>query len=116
VTQYQRGVTFERMVRHDLEEMGFEVIRSAGSKGKVDLVAFRPGCMVFVQCKLNGLCPPAERRELLRLAGMVEALPIVAYKGTEGRLRPTRYRQLTGEGPKQFTTWPVRVLPRLGAV
>lgn len=104
-SQYARGTAFERAVRHSLEEDGYEVIRSAGSKGKVDLVAFKKGQILFIQCKLNGLCAPSERAEVLRLSSLVGALPIVAYKGTEGRQRPVRYRLLTGPGPKEFVGW-----------
>lgn len=104
-SHYARGTAFERQVRHALEADGYDVIRSAGSKGKIDLVAIKRGQILFVQCKLNGLCGPAERSELLRVAYLVDALPLVAYKGTEGRQRPIRYRLLTGAGPKEFRDW-----------
>jgi Holliday junction resolvase len=102
---YARGSDFERAIKAALEDDGYFVVRSAGSKGKVDLVAVKPGQLLFVQAKINGLCPPAERAELLRVAARAEALPIVAYKGTEGRRRPIRYRLLTGPGPKEFIDW-----------
>lgn len=106
MSNYRNGADFERKTRHDLEEQGYEVIRSAGSKGKVDLVAFKTGQILFVQNKLNGLCAPAERSRLRDLAGMVGALPIVAYSHKEGRSAATvRYRLLTGDGPKAFCSW-----------
>jgi Holliday junction resolvase-like predicted endonuclease len=106
MSNYSDGARFERATRHHLEENGYQVIRSAGSKGKVDLVAFKTGEILFVQNKLNGLCAPAERTELRRLAGMVGALPIVAYRHKEGRAAATvRYRLLTGAGPKAFAGW-----------
>lgn len=105
MTKYDAGRRFEWQIRDALIEDGYDVIRSAGSKGKVDLVAIKPGQLLFVQAKINGLCPPAERAELIRVSGRGGALPIVAYKGTEGRQRPIRYRLLTGPGPKEFTDW-----------
>lgn len=41
-TRYQRGYAVERTIRKTLEELGFYVVRSAGSKGVADLVALYP--------------------------------------------------------------------------
>src|SRR5690348_202220 len=99
MTHYRQGADFEREVRTHLTRDGYEVIRSAGSKTKVDLIAFKPGQILVIQCKRNGVCPPAERSELIRIAGVIGALPIVA-----GRPRVT-YRLLTGVGPKAWEPW-----------
>lgn len=106
MSHYAQGAAFERKTRKHLEENGYEVIRSAGSKGKVDLVAFKRGELLFVQNKINGLCAPAERSRLRDLAGMVDALPLVAYSHKEGRAAAVvRYRLLTGDGPKHWASW-----------
>jgi Holliday junction resolvase hjc len=106
MSHYNAGRTFEWKVRDALREDGYEVLRSAGSKTKIDLVAVKPGQLVFVQCKVNGLCAPAERSKLRDLAGMVDALPVVAYSHKEGRSAAVvRYRLLTGDGPKAFASW-----------
>lgn len=106
MTQYNDGRRFEYRVRDALREDGYEVLRSAGSKTKIDLVAIKRGQQIFIQCKLNGLCAPAERSRLRDLAGMVGALPVVAYSHKEGRAAATvRYRLLTGDGPKSFVDW-----------
>lgn len=99
---YQRGVRLEHAVRTALRADGFEVIRSAGSKSKVDLVAVKTGALVFVQCKLDGRCSPAERAELYRLAGLVGAVPVVAAKPPR---TPISYRRLTGIGPRDHEPW-----------
>ena len=101
MSQYRRGADFERAVRLALQTDGYTVVRSAGSKSKIDLLAIKPGQCLFIQCKTNGLCPPAERIELRRLAGLIHALPIVAYKDGS-RLA---YRELTGDGPKDWVAW-----------
>jgi len=106
MTRYSDGYRFECTTRDALKTDGYEVIRSAGSKGKVDLVAFKTGQILFVQNKLNGLCPLSERKELVRLAGLVGALPIVAFRHKEGRAAAeVRYRLLTGTGPYEYVKW-----------
>jgi len=49
---YHIGARFERKVKKWLESQGWWVIRSAGSKGPVDLVAYKEGPkLLFIQCK-----------------------------------------------------------------
>lgn len=100
---YRSGAEFERAVRAHLIADGYEVIRSAGSKTKIDLVVFKPGQAVFVQCKRDGRISPAERVELLRLASYIGALPVVAWKQV-GR-SAIHYWRLTGPGPQHRIEW-----------
>ncbi|MHC1577720.1 MAG: restriction endonuclease [Candidatus Methanospirareceae archaeon] len=71
MTHYARGAAFERRVRRLLEEDGWFVVRSAGSRGAVDLIALRERGNVqrvrLISCKLNGYVPPAERERLRKL-------------------------------------------------
>jgi holliday junction resolvase Hjr len=123
-TPYEQGRRFAYRVSQALAADGYSIIRSAGSKTKVDIVAFKPWAtgaqrlqhysktqMLFMQAKRsNGTCPPAERVELLRLAGLAHALPIVAYQ-TKPR-GPIAYRRLTGPGAKDWQPWsPDEVAP-----
>lgn len=87
VTAYQQGRNFEWKVRDDLAANGYEVIRAAGSKGgsKVDLIGLKPGQMCFVQCKANGVIPPAEWNRLVEVSGWVGAVPLLAANGPRGR-------------------------------
>jgi Holliday junction resolvase len=112
VSHYRSGRDFEYKVRDHLTGNGYEIIRAAGSKGKVDLVAFKawlpsgPSAhhMLFVQVKRSGgTIPPSDRAELIRLARIARALPIVAYQPLPRR--PLRYRRLTGPGPKDWQPW-----------
>ena len=50
-TQYSRGRNIEYKAKQWLIEAGYEVIRSAGSKGKFDLVAFDGRAVRFIQTK-----------------------------------------------------------------
>ncbi|MFD6221255.1 restriction endonuclease [Nocardia asteroides] len=80
MSQHRRGADFERTVNHLLEDHGYECMRSAGSQSPVDVIAFKPDQVVMVQAKLDGRCTPAERAALLRVAGLVAAVPVVAYR------------------------------------
>jgi Holliday junction resolvase len=109
MSQYRRGADFERRVRAALEADGYEVIRSAGSKTPVDLIALKEpwqhrDALVFIQAKrTNGTCPPAERVRLLSLANIARAVPLVAYQPLPRK--PIAYRRLTGPGPKDWQPW-----------
>ena len=103
MSHYRDGREFEYRVRAALIADGYDVIRSAGSKTKVDLVAFKPGQAVFVQCKRDGKISPAERTELLRIASHIAAVPVVAWK-VAGRAA-IYYWQLTGPGPQERIEW-----------
>jgi Holliday junction resolvase len=116
MTQGTAGRRFEWKVRDALRADGYTVIRSAGSKGAVDLIAFKAGTrkalpfdigwtqMLFVQAKrTNGTIPPAEREALRDYAKKAHAIPIVAYQPKPRQ--PIAYRRLTGPGPKDFEVW-----------
>lgn len=98
---------------------GYDCIRSAASKGAVDIVAVPPltplpgiGAnlveVLFIQCKVsNHQIPPAERLAVQNLALRAGALPIVAWRGKDpetGRSRPL-FKLLTGPGPKDWVPW-----------
>lgn len=94
MTQYRRGADFERLVRADLVVKELDVIRSAGSKTKVDLVAIGAGCVFLIQCKLTGVIDKAEWDALVEIAKRGSAKPLLAMKGPRGT--PIVYYLLTG--------------------
>ncbi len=58
MTAARRGADFERRVRRHLERAGWFVVRAAGSRGPLDLVALRSdgqgGCEArLIQCKVQ---------------------------------------------------------------
>lgn len=54
MSKYNKGVNFERRVRKDLENKGYYVVRSAGSKGVFDLIALKQHRRPLgVQCKYS---------------------------------------------------------------
>jgi Holliday junction resolvase len=111
MTHYARGRAFEWKARDDMAENGYEVIRAAGSKGtsKVDLIAIKPGELLFVQCKIKGVIEAAEWDRLVEVAAMVGAVPILAANGVNGR--GVRYLKLLGpKRPRlQMKNQPVEV-------
>jgi Holliday junction resolvase-like predicted endonuclease len=80
--KYRQGVMFEYEVRNWLEEKGWLVIRSAGSKSPIDLVAVRQNQTLLVQCKKGTKPPRAERKTLSLLEGKTgkNIQVLIAYK------------------------------------
>lgn len=92
-SNYQRGRALEHRVRTHLRAQGYEVLRTAGSKSKIDLVAIKQGQILFVQCKRSGALPPAEWNALWDLALMAGAVPVLAE---QLKPRGRKYWRLTG--------------------
>lgn len=132
----QQGASFERDVMHYLTGCQCEVtcktpkhvgwrgfdydcMRSAASKGAIDVVAFGPlrtysqgetpdAVQLLIQCKItNPVIPPDERLRVQDLALRAGAIPLVAHRAkdiTTGRMRP-HFRQLTGPGAGDWALW-----------
>jgi Holliday junction resolvase len=114
VNHAARGRRSENNVRDELGAYGYDVIRSAASKGSADLIAIGDGFAVLVQVKLvkHGesfqMPSPAEREQLLRIASRLgNAYPVAAChaQGSGGKPAVTAYRLLTGPGPKDWRWW-----------
>lgn len=82
MTPYARGRAFEYRVRSQLEEQGYSIFRTAGSRSPVDPLAFREGTVLFVQCKSGqrGISR-RERMALVDLATGCGAIAAVARRG-----------------------------------
>jgi holliday junction resolvase Hjr len=104
-TPYEQGRRFAYRVSQALAADGYSIIRSAGSKTKVDIVAFKQNQMLFIQAKKStGTIPAAERVELLKLSRYgLRAIPLVAH--STGLRKPIAYRRLTGPGPRDWQPW-----------
>lgn len=70
----------EHKVRHNLEDHGWTVIRSAGSKGAADLVAAHPevGVILVQVGSASKVLGPDARERLCDWADVFCALPILA--------------------------------------
>lgn len=91
MSAYRKGASFERRIKKILEAKGMFVVRSAGSKGPVDLVAFNKKYdgylphlheeLVYpwlIQVKTLGKVRGEELGILTRLAMKYDALPVLA--------------------------------------
>jgi Holliday junction resolvase len=70
-SNYRAGRDLEYAAAKDLEANGYFVIRAAGSHGLADLIGFKPGEVLIVQCKTDGKMTPAQRGSLTELADMI---------------------------------------------
>ncbi|MEU7677926.1 hypothetical protein AB0C42_24300 [Micromonospora taraxaci] len=118
MTEYDKGRRFEWKTRDDLTPNGYEVLRAAGSKGgtKIDLVAIKPGQLLFIQCKADGKLGPAEWNRVYEVAAWAGALPILAANGPRGR--GVAYTLLLGPKVPRARTQPCRpfLLDEIAAV
>jgi len=77
LSQYRRGYRIERIARKNLEDQGYYVIRSAGSKGLFDLIAINQREVKLIQIKKGRIdrgeterlkeftnCPANARKEI----------------------------------------------------
>jgi Holliday junction resolvase len=96
--QYEKGTRFEGKVRDDLEDLGYSVIRAAGSKGdsKIDLIALHSNePMLFIQCKADGKISKKEWDRVFTVSSWYAGtVPLLAYNGVNGR--GVRYTRIEG--------------------
>jgi Holliday junction resolvase len=110
VNHYQRGRRVEQEVIDHLGTLGYDCIRSAGSKGAVDIVAVHDEEVAFIQVKITEsvTLSPAERERLMRVSLRARTVPLVAYKASvpgDGRRKEIRFRRMTGTGPRDHEPW-----------
>lgn len=113
MNQGARGARAENAVRDELGECGYDVIRSAASKGAADLVAVHDGEILFVQVKLVPPTKvykqpsPEERRELVRIAARAGGVAVIAQRHPGAGARPgvTSWWEQTGPGPGDRRPW-----------
>jgi Holliday junction resolvase len=104
---YKNGGELERAAKKHLEANGYYVIKSAGSKGAVDLAAIKPGEILFVQCKLTGYLGPAERVKFTQIAREYLGVPLVAsWRKIGTAARFVAFEELIGHpGSTEFRPW-----------
>ncbi|MBC9927402.1 hypothetical protein [Leucobacter sp. cx-169] len=83
---YKMGRAFEGRTRLHLEAAGYFVVRSAGSKTKVDLMAAKEGQLLLIQCKRSGALPPDEWNQLLDIAELTHGIPILVENPHAGQV------------------------------
>lgn len=86
-SRYRRGRAFEYRVKASLSGAGYFVLRSPASRSPLDLVAIKPGVVLFVQCKTSGALPPSEWNAVYDLAKGTGAVPLLACRHGRKSLR-----------------------------
>lgn len=87
-SQYALGRSFEYRTRDIFEQAGYFVFRSAQSRGVADLIAFKKGEVLFIQCKRSGGIDKAEVNKLLNQCIEIGVTPLLAERpdGRETKL------------------------------
>lgn len=93
-TPYSVGYTFERRVRQALQDQGWVVFKSGGSRSPVDLVALKAGEVLLIQVKVDGILSPRERGDLALLRAELGVRVFLAYRGR----RELKWLELLGLG------------------
>lgn len=75
---YARGRTFEYRVMNHFKELGFFVIRSAGSHGAADLIALKNPHKIMIQCKVGRWADVEEWNEFLSVCEHTGCAPFFA--------------------------------------
>jgi Holliday junction resolvase len=83
VTAYENGTRLERRVAKQLEEDGYQVISSKGSKGAADLWAMKAGVTHFVQVQRHPWLSAEKWNALYRAHELVAGVPVFVH--VEGR-------------------------------
>jgi Holliday junction resolvase len=98
------GRASEHAARRDLTRHGYRVMRAAGSKGPLgDLIAVRPGQIVFVNVKRTTMPGPDERKQLLAAAHMAHPLGVaVVALGTPTHIQ---WRRLVTFAAGDWLPW-----------
>ena len=80
VSAYIKGVRLEYAIRDVLSDLGFWVIRSAGSRGLFDIYAIKDGFVLGVQCKYGKRLKFATYVDMLKALQMFKVYPVFVYR------------------------------------
>jgi len=97
-TPYQRGRAFEYRVKKRLAKNGYWTHRAYASRGTWDLLAMKPGVVLFIQVKSKR--EYMNKWDWFHLGAEAEragAIPLLAYRIRKGRERPIIFEREDGE-------------------
>ncbi|MEM3516901.1 MAG: restriction endonuclease [Candidatus Bathyarchaeia archaeon] len=89
MNSYQKGRAFEYIIMRKLAKEGYRfIIRSAGSKGAIDVLASNGLERLAIQVKKNGYLKAEEKMRLIEAAKAFMAKPLIAFKkGSRWRMK-----------------------------
>lgn len=112
-----RGIYLERRVAEILGQRGYFTIRAAGSHGIADVVAIRPGHVVFVQCKTNGIVSGTEWNRLWEVTLALGAVPVIGQWHRGDARAGITFMEITGTHLARSKRWPcVQWVPENGHI
>jgi Holliday junction resolvase len=79
MSAYKKGAFAEWYISRLLKEKGFFVIRSAGSRGPIDLLAANKDKIIAIQVKKASIAEH-EKEALIKIASLFKAEPMIASK------------------------------------
>jgi Holliday junction resolvase len=91
MSAYTRGYLFEQKISGQLTQDGYWCIEARGSHGIADVVALKPGQVLLIQAKIDGIISIADWNRLLDLATRLGAVPLLAWRPKRGVIE---YRRL----------------------
>jgi Holliday junction resolvase len=81
VVPIEKGIAAERLIRTKLRDMGYMVMRSAGSKGPIDLLAANEHERLAIQVKAGSKKPSKhELEQVYKASQLFNAHPMIAMK------------------------------------
>lgn len=96
---YVNGRSFEYRVRDLFEAKGYFVMRSAGSRTPVDLVALKDGEILLIQCKRHGVIG-SEDINILRAVSLQCSGKALLAEIPKGKTRGVEINEVTGKMAK----------------
>lgn len=79
-TGYSKGADFERKIQKYFEDLGYFVIRAAGSHSPIDLVCMKLHDNILVQCRMRGNLTKEEEHKLAVLGNWLGCRVLLAYR------------------------------------
>ena len=80
VAPYKKGVRLEYAARDMLQDLGFWVVRSAGSRGLFDIYGIKDGFVLGVQCKYSKKIKFATIVDMLKTWQLYHVYPVFVFR------------------------------------
>jgi Holliday junction resolvase len=80
MTNYERGVYFEKRVMNHLESEGYFCLDRRGSHGPIDVAAIKVNQILGIQCKTDGALSPLDWNNLRLVCTTFGMVPILAER------------------------------------
>ena len=95
---YEIGAAFERRVKQHMEDEGWYVTKSAGSKSITDLMGVKKGeTPIGIQCRIGGKITKREEKLLNTLGAKYGFIPLVVRKLPDHSMEFRRLRGIDDE-------------------